>query len=465
MKVALSDFFRLRGTVGRGVYALTGFFGFAIKHNLDRMVASSVFGRPWTLFNYWEPVRDVTNITQLSSGEAKFLATLVAMSLPFIWVGVVLTVKRLRSAGLPAQLAAFFFVPFLNLPFFLFLCLAPEKADVDNLVVPSTKPEPLLERIIPDNAIGSAAVSLLISVPVGLGLGVLGNHLMRNYGWGVFVAIPFTEGFTAALLYSVRRTRTLRACISVACLSVVLLGVLLIAIALEGAICVAMAAPLAIPLAALGGLCAYGAQRRKGFKQEAPVCLSALLLLTPGVQSIERVVAIKPQVYVVKTAVDIHASPQQVWDQVVAFSEIKPPEELIFRAGVAYPIRAEIAGRGVGAERHCVFSTGAFVEPIQVWDEPRLLKFTVTSNPPPMQEWTPYGHIDTPHLHGYMVSEGGQFLLTPLPDGGTRLEGTTWYQHGLWPQQYWRLWSDPIIHKIHLRVLRHIRDEAERTAD
>ena len=98
MKVALSDFFRLRGTVGRGVYALTGFFGFAIKHNLDRMVASSVFGRPWTLFNYWEPVRDVTNITQLSSGEAKFLATLVAMSLPFIWVGVVLTVKRLRSA-------------------------------------------------------------------------------------------------------------------------------------------------------------------------------------------------------------------------------------------------------------------------------------------------------------------------------------------------------------------------------
>ena len=44
---------------------------------------------------------------------------------------------------------------------------------------------------------------------------------------------------------------------------------------------------------------------------------------------------------------------------------------------------------------------------------------------------------------------------------GTRLEGTTWYQHGLWPSQYWRLWSDAIIHKIHLRVLRHIRDEVE----
>jgi len=146
---------------------------------------------------------------------------------------------------------------------------------------------------------------------------------------------------------------------------------------------------------------------------------------------------------------------------VVAFSEIPAPQEWMFRAGIAYPIRAEMLGTGVGAERHCVFSTGAFVEPIQVWDEPRLLKFSVTSNPAPMEEWTPYSHIEPPHLHGFLESEGGQFLLTPLPNGGTRLEGTTWYKHGLWPAAYWRVWSDAIIHRIHLRVLLHIRDEAE----
>src|SRR5450755_3794492 len=108
--------------------------------------------------------------------------------------------------------------------------------------------------------------------------------------------------------------------------------------------------------------------------------------------------------------------------------------------------------------RYCVFSTGAFVEPIQVWDEPRRLKFSVTSNPPPLEEWTPYAYIEAPHLHGFPLSEGGQFLLTPLPNGGTRLEGTTWYHHGLWPAAYWQLWSDAIIHRIHLRVLRHLRD-------
>jgi hypothetical protein len=55
--------------------------------------------------------------------------------------------------------------------------------------------------------------------------------------------------------------------------------------------------------------------------------------------------------------------------------------------------------------------------------------------------------------------------LTPLPNGGTRLEGTTWYHHGLWPAAYWQLGSDAIIHRIHLRVLRHIRDEVEKKPD
>jgi hypothetical protein len=112
--------------------------------------------------------------------------------------------------------------------------------------------------------------------------------------------------------------------------------------------------------------------------------------------------------------------------------------------------------------RECVFSTGAFEEPIHVWNEPRLLKFSVTSNPPPMEEWTPYKHIHPPHLDGFLVSRGGQFLLTPMPGGHTRLEGTTWYHHHMWPATYWQLWSDYIIHKIHLRVLRHIQHQSER---
>jgi hypothetical protein len=78
-----------------------------------------------------------------------------------------------------------------------------------------------------------------------------------------------------------------------------------------------------------------------------------------------------------------------------------------------------------------------------------------------MNELTFYHHLDPPHLHGYLVSKEGQFQLTTLPDGSTRLEGTTWYQHHLRPARYWQLWSDYIIHRIHLRVLEHIKRLAE----
>jgi hypothetical protein len=79
----------------------------------------------------------------------------------------------------------------------------------------------------------------------------------------------------------------------------------------------------------------------------------------------------------------------------------------------------------------------------------------------PLNELSPYKQIHAPHLHGYFISHGGQFLLTGLPGGRTRLEGTTWYRHTMWPATYWGWWSDYVIHRIHMRVLNHIREQAE----
>jgi uncharacterized membrane protein YhaH (DUF805 family) len=461
MKIAFSDLWRASGTIDRGPYALIGLIGFALKHNLDRFVAAYVFHRPWTLFNYWVPIRDVAHITALRGNDAVFLASMVAVALPFVWVGVALTARRLRSANLPAAFVVLFFVPILNVPFFILLSLIPAKSMDGSPREAATPRIKFLARTFPESALGSAALALLFTVVAGLALAVVGEEVLKNYGWGLFVALPFTMGFAAALIYGVRQPRSLGSCVGVACLSVTLLGVGLLGLAVEGAFCLVMAMPIALPLAAFGGGFGYIVQRRRWFADGAPAFLSMLLIFVPGVQWVEHVAAPEPSVYEVRTTIDIKASPERVWKQVVAFSEIPPPTEWMFRAGIAYPIRAGIQGAGVGAERHCVFSTGAFVEPIQVWDEPHKLKFSVTSNPAPMEEWTPYSHVEPPHLHGFLVSNGGQFLLTPLPDGGTRLEGTTWYRHSLWPAAYWRLWSDAIIHRIHLRVLRHIQEEAE----
>ncbi|MGI9088975.1 MAG: hypothetical protein ACR2HH_14740 [Chthoniobacterales bacterium] len=146
----------------------------------------------------------------------------------------------------------------------------------------------------------------------------------------------------------------------------------------------------------------------------------------------------------------------------ISFSEIPLPRELLFRAGIAYTMRATIEGHGVGAVRHCNFSTGSFVEPITVWQAPTQLSFDVRQQPDPLTEFSPYGHLETPHLRGVFQSHRGEFRLVRQADGSTLLRGTTWYTNQLEPAAYWNLWSDHVIHQIHLRVLRHIRAECER---
>ena len=85
----------------------------------------------------------------------------------------------------------------------------------------------------------------------------------------------------------------------------------------------------------------------------------------------------------------------------------------------------------------------------------------VKSAPDPMTELTLYRGSRPPHLDGYLETARGQFLLEPLPDGRTRLTGRTWYRTHMVPEAYWRLWADPILARIHERVLAHVKALAE----
>ncbi len=275
------------------------------------------------------------------------------------------------------------------------------------------------------------------------------------YGWTIFVLAPVVVGGMASWIC---RPATGARASGTGTLAVLAALMLFFLLGAEGALCIMMAAPLALPLGALGGWLVY--RVRPG--RLATPSAAMFLLLSPA--SILWDAKAPPPVYAVRTAIEIAATPEQVWKHVVAFSELPEPREWYFQGGVAYPKRAHIDGTGPGATRYCEFSTGPFVEPIETWDAPRLLRFRVTENPAPLHEWSPWARVLPKHLHGYMISKHGQFLLTPLPHNHTLLEGTTWYQHGLWPAEYWRWWSDAILHRIHLRVLTHIRTLAEQDA-
>ncbi|MDQ1471106.1 MAG: hypothetical protein QOJ99_2586 [Bryobacterales bacterium] len=276
------------------------------------------------------------------------------------------------------------------------------------------------------------------------------------YGWTIFVLFPVVLGGLASWMF--RPASGTRAA-GLGALTVMAATCSLSVLGLEGLLCILMSLPLVIPLGALGGWLVYQAERSKLATRSV-----TMLMLLPAATLTWDTKA-PPVEFEVRTAIVIAASPEQVWKHVVTFSEIPEPGEWLFRTGLAYPKRARIEGSGPGAIRYCEFSTGPFVEPIEIWDKPRLLQFRVTNNPAPMHEWSIYAQVMPKHLHGYMVSRRGQFRFTGLANGRTLLEGTTWYQHGLWPAEYWRWWSDAIIHRVHLRVLNHVRMLAEQESE
>ena len=310
--------------------------------------------------------------------------------------------------------------------------------------------------------VGGALAGAWIAGLLGFAFALLSTEVIGVYGWGLFVVLPYCQGVVAAAVHSSNAPRGRAESMLVGVASTAISGLLLMGLAREGAICVAMALPIAFGLAALGGLTVHAVASRHGVPP-ARATLSVVALL-PFLMGAEGAADREPPIRAVTTEVVIDAPPEVVWRRVIAFPPLPPPREAEFRAGIAYPVRATIAGRGVGAVRRCSFSTGDFVEPITAWEPGRLLRFDVASQPEPMRELSPWGGVHPPHLDGFLRSRRGEFRLIRLPGGRTLVRGTSWYQNRMWPERYWRAWSDHLMHRIHRRVLRHIERLAERDA-
>lgn len=302
---------------------------------------------------------------------------------------------------------------------------------------------------------------LSIALPCLLGwtFAYLATNIFRDYGFGLFVWLPLVLGATSTLILAQKNSVPRKQLRNNAYLTLIVFCLGFLAFAWEGVICLVMAAPIGFVFTYFGFLIGFHFSKST-LKGQTPTAIILLMLSSPSLMAFEDTIKETDNLRSVVTTIEINATPDKVWKNVVSFPQLKEPTEFIFKTGIAYPINATIAGQGVGAIRHCNFSTGSFVEPITVWDEPKLLKFSVDEQPEPMKEISLYD-VHPNHLHGYWVSKQGQFKLTALPNGHTLLEGTTWYVNKIKPGFYWTLWSDNIVHKIHDRVLEHIKTQAE----
>jgi hypothetical protein len=295
---------------------------------------------------------------------------------------------------------------------------------------------------------------------VALGMVGISVGLLREYGAALFVGAPTFSAMVATVVFSRLHAPKVPGSLAAALTALWISYLVMVGFAIEGAICLAMAAPLAVGAALVGwgvGL-AFARVVADATRSSTPAAMAILPLWLLA----EAVMPMPPEPdRMVESVITIDAPPSVVWERVLAFEELPPPTELPFRVGIAAPIGATIEGTGVGAVRRCRFTTGEFVEPITVWDPGLELAFDVLRQPEPMRETTPWLGPRPPHLDGYIRTTRGQFLLEDLGDGKTRLRGRTWYALDLFPRPYWALWADSLIHTIHLRVMHQIERLAE----
>ncbi len=324
---------------------------------------------------------------------------------------------------------------------------------------------PAWARWFPRDASASLFCAAGISALVGIADILLCTTVAGDYGLTLFIGTPCVLGIGAPLLHGIGAPRSFWQCVLAAmvCQCALFMGMLVFGI--EGIVCIAMAAPLWMSVAIVGASIAYPLHRwmwrghmfRAGF----PVAGLLLVLLIPMAGGAEHVARLQPAMIELTSTVEIDAPPEVVWRRLVEFPAMDRPTQWPFELGIAYPVRADLVGRGVGARRYCVFSTGSAAENIRTWDEPRELAFDVLNTPEPMTEWTLYPGIHPPHLDGYLESKEARFELIALPGNRTRLVGTSWYTNRMFPGAYWRLWSDAIIHQVHVAVFAHVKALAE----
>jgi hypothetical protein len=287
-----------------------------------------------------------------------------------------------------------------------------------------------------------------------LGLKQTGGY----FGLATFAGLPFATGLSCGVVIR-RAGGTFGQAFGAASVLIGTVTLILCACAMEGIICVFMAAPFGALLAFLGVATGYflAKQRVADGRLQSAAWLSIVALVAlegwhPPAAREDRAT----------TEVVIDAPTERVWAELHDISDLPKTENFLFQFGVAHPMGTVTDGQGVGAARLCKLSTGDMPEVVTVWKPGQELRFKVLSTPPAMRELGFFGKtIDAAHLHSAYASLEGGFKLEPLPGGRTRVIGESRYLLNLAPATYWNLWTKEIVHAVHRRVLEHVKTRAE----
>jgi len=250
----LRFWFTLDGTVDRKAYLASGVTLMVVKYFGDVWLVARTTGTHWGPQDYLLHVHSLLALS-LPGAPSWLLAAIALWALPFIWIGVSLTLRRAIDAGVSPWLAVAFFVPFVNFVLMLVLVIAPSSPSVSKLG-PMNRAVPGGHRL--PTAVLAIGSALLLAVAV-FGLSTL---LVKQYFAATIFGTPFAMGALAGFLFNRKHTEDPMDTIKVSAFLFIFTAGAFMLFAYDGAVCIFMAFPIAFTVGLLGAIFTYAVRHR-----------------------------------------------------------------------------------------------------------------------------------------------------------------------------------------------------------
>lgn len=331
---------------------------------------------------------------------------------------------------------------------------------------PPPLPIPPRERYLRSNsliqgaAVGAAYgvfLRLLISFPK---MGSIANPTNSVMTLAFIVLGPLVIGFLTIRKAQARQPAPIWIWIVLPWASVAVMMAVTALFAIEGAICIVMALPIALVLSSIGGVVAGIISRRHRINRTPTLCLAILpFLLAPAESRLNAPL----QTRTVSSAIRIHARAATIWQNIERVPAISPVElrpNWAHTIGFPRPIEATLSYEGVGGVRHASFERGLlFIETVTAWEPEHRLAFSIRADSAHIPSTTLDEHVT---IGGrYFDVLDGEYSLEPLSNGDILLHLTSHQRLSTDFNGYAGLWTDAVMQNLQTSILEVIQHRCE----
>ncbi len=272
--------------------------------------------------------------------------------------------------------------------------------------------------------------------------GVIGLLLldvgMVNYGWGIFVILPFCIGIAGGL--TAKPEDALKGILN----SLLVLFLVILITATEGVICLLLMLPIFGLAVAIGFL--IGRPVRRAFLaryNKVRVQLIPLVLFFSAISVESQVSKPKEVVYEVSSEIILPYSPMEVYDAIKSVDTLIAEKPFLMRLDLPVPQKCILEKEEVGALRICYFEGGRIVERITELERGRILKMDVIDYELTGREWLGF--------------KEAIYYFEPVGAGSCKMIRITTYTTDLYPRPYWEPLERIGIEQEHEYVFRNLQ--------